>query len=433
MAEKTIFSNDSEVAVLSIILKNPDMVHELDGLKSFMFGSNVHISLFAEIQEMIEKQIRTEPALIIAQLEANNTIGLVGGKRYIEQLCTYDYNKDTLSEYRNIVIKAYKARSLISIGASVSNVDRVNIDSVDEQISSVKKALDGILEVRGGSQTIHIGDSVKGVYEDIVAGLTKSGLRGSSWGIKSLDAATGGKCAGELIVIGGRPGQGKSSVIFNSIYNDALAGVPSLLFEREMRTQEVTERLVSLDTSIPITNIRLRILSEKQIKQIRESLERIKTLPIYIDTSYRSTDPYYIESTVNKYRNLHDIKVVYLDYIQILVDRDDNQTNEIGKYSRLFKTLANELDICTIMASQLNRAVELRDNKRPILSDLRQSGNLEEDADIVVGLYRDEYYNKETRFKNLLEFAILKYRNGPPGVTTVKFENETNRISETDG
>jgi len=398
-----------------------------------MFGSNVHIALFIEIEDMIEKQIPVEPALLIAQLESNNSINKVGGKKYIEQLCSYSYNKDTLKEYRNIVIKAYKARSLISIGASVASVEKVNLENVDEQITSVKRSLDSILEVRGGTQTIHIGDSVKGVYEDIVAGLSKSGLRGNSWGIKSLDAATGGKCAGELIVIGGRPGQGKSSVLFNSIYADAKSGVASLLFEREMRVQEVTERLVSLDTGIPITNIRLRILNEKQIKQIKESLEGIKKLPIYIDTSYRSTDPYYIESTVNKYKNLYDIKVTYLDYIQILVDRDDNQTNEIGKYSRLFKTLANELDICTIMASQLNRGVELRDNKRPVLSDLRQSGNLEEDADIVVGLYRDEYYNKETRFKNLMEFSILKYRNGPPGVTTVKFENETNRISETDG
>jgi replicative DNA helicase len=115
MAEKNIFSNDSEVAVLSIILNNPDMVHELNGLQPFMFSSNVHSALFLEIQEMVEKQIIPEPALIIAQMEGSNTIGKVGGKKYIEQLCNNNYNKDTLSEYRNIVIKAYKARTLVSI------------------------------------------------------------------------------------------------------------------------------------------------------------------------------------------------------------------------------------------------------------------------------------------------------------------------------
>jgi len=430
VAEQSIFSNDSEIAVLSIILNNPSMVHELEGLRYFMFSSTPHQNLFLEIEGMIEKQIPTEPALIIAQLEVNNEISKVGGKKYIEQLVGYVYNKDTLCERKNLIIKSYKARSLVSLGASVSTVEKVNVDNIDEQIGAFKKSLDTLLEVRGGTQTIHIGDSVKGVYEDIINGRLNAGIRGSSWGIKDLDKATGGKCPGELIVIGGRPGQGKSSVLFNSIYTDAKNGIPSLLFEREMRVQEVTERLVSLDTGIPITNLRLRILSDPQVKQLYESLERIGKLSIYIDTSYRSTDTYYIESTVNKYKNLHDIKVVYLDYVQILVDRDENQTQEIGRYSRLFKTLANELNICTIMASQLNRAVELRDNKRPVLSDLRQSGNLEEDADIVVGLYRDEYYNRETRFKNMMEFSVLKYRNGPPGVVSIGFENETNRIME---
>jgi replicative DNA helicase len=404
------------------------MVHELDGLKSFMFAATPHQNLFLEIQGMIERQIPTEPALLIAELESSNTISKVGGKKYIEQLCSYEYNKDTLSEYRNLVIKSYKARSLISLGASVASVEKVNVDNVDNEIGRIKVSLDKLLESRGGTQTIHIGDSVTKVYEDIINGRLNAGLRGASWGIGSLDKATGGKCPGELIIIGGRPGQGKSSVLFNSIFEDARNGNASLLFEREMRTQEVTERLISLDTGIPITNIRLRILTDSQVRQIYESLERIKKLPIYIDTSYRSTDPYYIESTVNKYKRLYDIKVVYLDYIQILVERDDNQTNEIGKYSRLFKTLANELDICSIMASQLNRQVESRENKRPVLSDLRQSGNLEEDADIVVGLYRDEYYNPETRYKNLMEFIILKYRNGPPGTVTIKFDDVTNKI-----
>lgn len=404
------------------------MVHELDGLKSFMFSNTPNQNLFLEIQDMIERQIPTEPALIVAELESTNNISKVGGKKYIEQLLSYQYNKDTLCEWRNLIIKSYKARSLISLGSSVSTVDKVNLDNVDGEINRIRTSLDQLLEARGGTQTIHIGDSVSKVYEDILSGRLNAGLRGTSWGISSLDKATGGKCPGELIIVGGRPGQGKSSILFNSIYTDAKNGIASLLFEREMRTQEVTERLISLDTGIPITNIRLRILTDPQVRQIYESLERIKHLPIYIDTSYRSTDPYYIESTVNKYKRLYDIKVTYLDYIQILVDRDENQVNEIGKYSRLFKTLANELDICTIMASQLNRQVELRENKRPILSDLRQSGNLEEDADIVVGLYRDEYYNPETRFKNLMEFIILKYRNGPPGTVTIKFDSVTNRI-----
>ncbi len=429
MAEKSVFSNDAEVAVLSIILNHPEMVHELDGLKSFMFASNPHENLFNEIESMVERQIPTEPALIIAQLEASNTISKVGGKKYIEQLCGNQYNKDTLNEYRTLVIKSYKARSLIALGSTASNVEKINVDRIDEQISQFKKSLDTLSEVRGGVQTIHVKEAVQNIYDEILSRRSNPGISGVSWGIKDLDLGTGGKCAGDLWVIGGRPGMAKTALVINSILSDAKAGVASLIFEREMRTPQVVERMVSIETGIPITNIRLGVLTDPQVKQIYSSLMEIKKLPIYIDTSYRTTDPYYIESTINRYKNLNDIKVVYLDYIGLLVDRDENQTQEIGKYSRLFKSISNELGLCSIIISQLNRGVELRDNKRPVMSDLRQSGNLEEDADLVVGLYRDEYYNKETRFKNLLEFIILKHRNGPPGTVTLRFDDPTNRIT----
>jgi replicative DNA helicase len=221
----------------------------------------------------------------------------------------------------------------------------------------------------------------------------------------------------------------KTALVLNSIIADAKAGTPSLLFEKEMRTQQLVERMIAIESGIPITNLRLGILTKSQVATIYNTLAEIKKLPIYIDTSYRISDPYYIESTINKFKNIHDIKNVYLDYIGLLVERDDNQVNEIGRFSRLFKSLSNELGICSIIVSQLNRGVEMRENKRPMMSDLRQSGNLEEDADLVIGLYRDEYYNKETRYKNLMEALILKNRNGPPGVVSLGFDDPTNRIT----
>lgn len=428
MAENKLYATDAEIAVLSIILRNPDLVYELEGLRHFMFSSSPHQALFSEIEEAMEKQIPTDPGLIIAQMEANNTISSIGGKKYIDFLVNQTPNEKTLQEWKNIVINSYKTRSLVSLGSGL-NLDNINIDTVDEAINNLRKNLDNLTEVRGGTSTVFIGDIVHDVYQEIKYQMANPGLKGVSWGIESLDSATGGKCGGELWVIGARPGQGKTAFICNSVLADARKGVSSLVFQREMRANELVERLISLITGIPITNIRLRILDQKQVDKMYVALEELKKLPIYIDTSFRSTDPHYIESTIMKYKKLHDIKVVYLDYIQIVVDRTDNQTNEIGRISRLFKSLSNELNICSILISQLNRGVEQRDDKRPILSDLRQSGNLEEDADIVVGLYRDEYYNKETRFKNLMEFIILKYRNGPVGSITLKFENDTNKIT----
>lgn len=428
--KKDITSTDAEVAVLSIIFNYPDTVYYLEGLRWFMFSSSPHQEIFKEVESCIETQTPIDLGLFSTKAEASGTIQKMGGKKYVDGLIKSQYDKETLSTYRNIVINSYKSRHLIQIASGIKS-DTVNIENVDEKISSVKTSLDSLMEARGGSQTVKVGSLAKSIYDEILLRMKNPGIKGVSWGSSELDNATGGKCPGELILISGRPGQGKTALVCNSILTDARLGVPSLLFEREMRLQEVSERIISLMTGVPITNIRLGLLNQSQIEKIYAAMTEFKELPIYIDTSYRSSDLYYIESTVSKYKRLYDVQNVYLDYIQILIDRDDNQVHELGRVSRLFKILSNELNICSIVLSQLNRGVESRENKRPMLSDLRQSGNLEEDADIVIGLYRDEYYNKESRYKGLMEAIILKYRNGPVGTVTLKFEDVTNTITST--
>jgi replicative DNA helicase len=214
----------------------------------------------------------------------------------------------------------------------------------------------------------------------------------------------------------------------NSILEDGKNNVPVLFFEKEMNYQSLVERLVAIDSGVSIQNIRLGILDKKQVDKIGESMRKIREYPIFIDTTFNS-DIHYLESTIYKYKATKNIGVVYLDYLQLMAERDDNQTHELGRISRACKLLANDQGICIIGASQLNRGVEMRDNKRPMMSDLRQSGNLEEDADFVVALYRDEYYDKETKYKNLMEFIILKARNGPVGTITLKFDPESNIIT----
>jgi replicative DNA helicase len=284
--------------------------------------------------------------------------------------------------------------------------------------------------MRGGIDTIHVSDITMDVFNDIMTRTQNPGIRGVSWGVASIDTVTGGKSPGDLVIVAGRPGSGKSSVVCNSVWADAQEGKASLIISREMKPKDLLERLISIDTGIPSTNIRLGVLNQSQINQIRDSLGKIKKFPIYLDGNFRTNDLYYMESVVNKFKKKHDIHNVYLDYLQIAADRDENQTMEIGRYTRLFKLMAEDMNICSILLSQLNRKVEERDDKRPMMSDMKQSGAIEEDADFVIGLYRDEYYNKETKYKNLMEYLILKNRNGPTGTVTVRFEAPSYRISE---
>jgi replicative DNA helicase len=153
------------------------------------------------------------------------------------------------------------------------------------------------------------------------------------------------------------------------------------------------------------------------------------TYPIYIDLNFTSSTEQ-IEATIRKYLSLYGTKVVYIDYIQLLSERDADQTQELGRISRRLKLLSNQLDITSVVLSQLNRDVEHRDNKRPVSADLRQCGNLEEDADFIIGLYRDEVYDKETKDKNKMEFIILKQRNGPTGMVKLGFDGTTAQIKE---
>ena len=429
MADTKLFQVESELAVLSIILKNPDLIHTANGLRFFMFSSAPTVALFSEFEDMVSRKLTPDPTLVVASMESKNSLDKVGGKRFIEQLLSKEYSEASFHEFCNLVSSSYKAREYINVLSTINSKDLTS-GNIDDYIYSSRKSLDNLIELGGRTDTMHIGDIAKESYDEIIARTKNPGIRGSTWGVAEIDKITGGKCGGDLWVIAGRPGAGKSAVAVNSIYHDGLNGVPSLLIEREMRKQELMERLITIDTGIPNTNIRLGVLNQEQIEKIYASLAKLKTLPIYLDTNYRASDTNYIESTVTKFHNKYGVKVVYLDYIQLLSEREENQTQEIGRMTRLFKLMSNGLNICTILLSQLNRNVESRDNKRPLLSDMKQSGAIEEDADFAVGLYRDEYYNSETKYKNLMEYIILKNRNGPTGTTTLHFDGPTNLISE---
>lgn len=424
MADK-LFSTEHEVAVLSTLLKNPDLYYNT-GVRYFMMSAIPHQVIYQEIEALVEKQLVPDVSMVASSLESSGNLSKVGGKDYLEFLVAQEYKEENLKKYCDLLIASYKGRVFVSASTKIK-ADSLTLDNVDDAIRDFKKTLDTLTETSGGGGTVHIGDGIKKSFEDIVSRTANPGVRGNSWGIKDIDVTTGGKSPGDWWIIGGRPSQGKTALICNSILADGRAGVPILFFEKEMNYQSLVERLVSVDSGVPIQNIRLGILDKGQIGLIGESMSRIRQYPIYIDTSFGS-DIHYIESTIYKYKSMKSIEVVYVDYLQLLAERDDNQTNELGRISRTFKLVANDQSICVIGVSQLNRGVESRDNKRPMMSDLRQSGNLEEDADFVIGLYRDDYYNKETKYKDFLEFIILKARNGPVGTISLRFNPESNFV-----
>lgn len=425
---REIFQPEAEIAVLSILLKNPELYFELHSIKSDMFSSTPNKVLFETIGELLNQKLVPELNLILSYLKTANRDAIIGGSEYLNYLYKQIFNSDNLKEFERIVVDSFKSQTLLSLSASIPGLVSTT-ESIDDLINIVKKDLDQLTLTTGGDLTSTFENSLRESWEAIEKHVLNPGINGITTGIKNLDLATNGINSGNVWIIAGRPGMGKSAQLCNMAYAQAKAGIPVLIFSFEMSKAQLSQRIISIETNIPSTDIRFGFLKQSDIDKITDSIKEIKDYPIYIDSNF-SAKPDYVFSTVRKYVKLYGIKVVYIDYIQLLSERNTDSTNELGRISRMAKILSNELGISVILYSQLNRLVELRDDKRPILSDLRQSGNLEEDADVVVGLYRDIIYNKNTEHKDTLELLLLKQREGPVGTVFSTFNSATYKITD---
>lgn len=428
MPNTELFQPDAETAILSIILQNSNKIYELQNIRSFMFSSTPNQFLYSIIQELITQNLIPEVNLIDSYLKAQNKDVQVGGRDYLNYLVKLSFNQENLKEFERIVVDSYKARTLISLTSSVPNLVLSTTD-INSIIEKLRGSLDSLTVTGGGESTVNLETALKSSWEDLLYRAANPGIRGKSTGYKTLDLSTSGFSEGDLWIIAGRPGMGKSAMFCNLMLNQGKNDIPSMIFSLEMRKAPLVERMLAIHTGINGTNIKLGILNQEDLDKLSDAIKQIKSYPIYID-SYYSGNVDYVVSTARKYKSLYNINVVYVDYLQLLAERNQESTHELGRISRSFKLVANELGIAFVAGSQLNRLVETRDDKRPILSDLRQSGNLEEDSDIVLGLYRDVKYNTKTPDKKLLELLILKQRSGPTGVLPLNFEEETLRITD---
>lgn len=423
----SIFDNDAEIGVLSILLKNPHMVYDLKGLKSYMFSSTPNKTLFSIIEDLALNNIVPEINLLLNVIKAKNLVDNCGGEKYLEYLINQDYKDSNLANFEKLVIDSYKARSVLKIGSQVPlMVEQADIDSV---ISSIRETLDNLSVTNGGESATSIKTVAKSAWDELIEKVKNPDKVVITSGFKKLDAITGGFSPGDVWVIAARPSMGKSALMCNSALYGAENGNPQLIFSLEMSRNILIYRLLSIKSGIPVFNIRMGLLNQSELDLLANTISYLKDLPIYIDTNFFSSIDYVI-STARKFVKLYGIKVLHLDYIQLLVERGMYSTHELGQVSRMLKLFSNDVGIASVIYSQLNRDVERRDDKRPVLSDIRQSGNIEEDADLALFLYRDIIYNKNTKYKDQMELLIRKHRNGPVGVLMFKFDENTNRVLE---
>ena len=427
-----LFSLNAEEALLSILLANPDAIFEENNLVIEMFSSVPSQTLYAIIEELANTGLSPSLDLIKASLLSKGNYEAIGGDSYLDWLMSKDNNADNFYGYEELVVASYKARKMLELSSSIKGMIGNNISEINSVITSVQNRLDSISITTNKESASRLSESLRSAYETIKARIENPGLSGLDTGYKSINYITGGHSKGDLWVVAARPSIGKTALILNTLLKTSApvdGGHKSLFFSLEMPKQTVIDRLLAIDSGNRLTDIRLGNLNIDSQKRINESLVKFKENNLFIDCNFH-TSPSYIVDIIKKYYKQEKIDAVYIDYIQLAVERDAESVNSIGRMTRAMKKIAKDLDIAVGIVSQLNRACELRDNKRPILSDLRASGNIEEDADMVAFLYRDDYYYADSNKKGLMEFIVRKNRNGAIGTIMLKFNAETNKIED---
>ena len=395
-----------------------------------------HQLIFAGIAQLAETSNPCDVVTVSEFLDNHDDLEAAGGLEYLALLSNETPGAANVRAYAKILRERSSLRSLISAGNQISgNAYATEGRSASDLVDEAERLVFEIAE-KGSRGRIGF-RPLKNILPDAVDRidlLHQSGgdITGIATGYTEFDKLTAGLQSGELIVIAGRPSMGKTTLAINIAENAAIgARVPTAIFSMEMPSQQLAFRMISSLGRIDQTHLRTGKFPDEDWSRINTAVQLMSDAPIYIDDS-ASLSPTEIRARARRLKREHGLGLIVVDYLQLMQvhGSTENRATEISEICRSLKALAKELELPIIALSQLNRSVEQRTDKRPVMSDLRESGAIEQDADLIVFIYREEVYNPETPRKGVADINIAKQRNGPIGdfpLTFVgrftKFEN----------
>lgn len=426
---------EAEKALLGAILIAKDKSIVIDEvnqiIKSTDFYRKANQVIYLTILDLFNTRKDIDSITLTEKLTNTNQLESVGGIAYITDLSNCVPSAVNIKSYANIVRENAIKRELINVGQKIIQQAQEADGDVDINLV-LDNAEKDILEI---AKTANNTDRIVEPAEYIMNAFTEIEKRynssqdgklfGLDTGFSELNRMTGGLQKSDLIILGARPSMGKTAFALNILANLARKNVPVAIFSLEMSSEQLTNRLFSLYGLIDSNSIRLGKLDGNELERLTLTSTILSGKPLYIDDT-ASLNMSKLRTKARKLKREKDIKLLVIDYLQLMQgsSRKIDRQQEISEISRSLKLLARELDIAIIALSQLSRAVESRQDKRPMLSDIRESGAIEQDADIVMFLYRDEYYNANTNDKGLTELIIAKHRNGAIGTINLKFSKQ---------
>jgi replicative DNA helicase len=419
---------EAEEAVLGSLLIDTEAVLRVAGyLKPEHFYTVKNQWIY---EAMLRVQERREPIDLLTVSSELNVAGHleeIGGEAYIAQLTNTVPTALNVEAYARAVENLATRRRMITAAGDIAKIAYDQSIAIEQVIEKSEATVFGVTEGRGEGHMVPIRKAVNDFYERIeYLHEHKDEPLGVPTGYGDLDKLTGGLQRGDLLIIAARPGVGKTSLMLNVGYNAAHRHRQRVaIFSLEMSNEQLVQRFVAGETGIDSQRLRVGDLRDDEWGALNRVAMQMSDQLIFLDDT-PSLSPLDLRVKARRIYQEHGLDLIIVDYLQLMSGstngRNDNRVQEISFISRNLKQIARELKVPLIAGSQLSRLVEQRSDKRPMLSDLRESGSIEQDADIVMFIYRDELYNPDTEFKNIAEISIAKNRNGPTGKINLFFD-----------
>ena len=424
---------EAEQAVLGGVLLNNDAMNQLmDILSSDDFYRGAHATIFEGMALLYNESEPIDVITLSEVLTRTNQVETVGGIDYLAVLVQSVSTSAGIVYHAKIIKHASVRRRLISECSNISELCFQGQDDAEDLLEKAEQTIFNIAEsqVKEGFQSLN--QVIKGSMERVVkAGESKGFLTGVTTGFEHFDRLTAGLQPSDLIIVAGRPSMGKTALALNVGYNAAKNTKKGVaVFSLEMSKQQLGIRLLGFESRIDATRLRTGRLKKHEWQELIDSADRLSEIPIFIDDS-SAISVLEMKAKCRRLKKKGELGLVIVDYMQLIHGRRSAESRqlEMSEISRALKGLAKDLDIPVMALSQLNRKVEDRPNKRPQLADLRESGAIEQDADVIVFIYRDEVYNPQSEEnQNTAEIIIGKQRNGPTGLFKLTFLKELTRF-----
>ncbi len=421
---------NAEAAVLSaMMLDNFAVAKSIEMLDKDHFYRPSHKIIFENMIELFEENIEIDIITLINKLKTNTQLEAVGGEAFINELSDVVLSSANIEFHANIVLERALLRQLIETSGKIIEKCYASDEAVDDIVDRAEQMIFNIAERPGKKAFQSISEIIPATIKNIEETATsKKSVLGVPTGFMDLDRKIGGFRPGQLIIIAARPAMGKTSLALNIASNAAVRYDKKVgILTMEMESDELLMRMLSSASEVSMDEMLKGYgMNEKKILRIAGAAEVLSEKEIYVDDSGSNTILDIRAKTRRLKAELKGLDLIIIDYMQLMsVKRNrENRQQEISEISRNLKVLAKELSIPIVTLSQLNRGLESREDKRPKLADLRESGAIEQDADVVLFIYRDEVYNEETEFPDLAEIIIGKNRHGAIGKIELRFLKE---------